>query len=346
MRTIRFADGLPMYQGGRRFHAIAREETPSRPSEGTSQMDAPDQKRGHVTNTVQLDRNTANMGRFMTPYRQLLQVRKLLWEGKSISRADGTGREIEKLRSINNKVAAYKFASNHSVDHVAYKVYGDVRAVEPDRLPPQFVLKPVIGHSSACVFILSRLSGGGYRCDMTKQIFKDFAAVVSAFELEAAAKREHNVRGAEVLIEETVPDGQGFSVPLDYKVYAFLTGAPILMQRYAPRHLHPKDWSFAFYDPQGNDLGQIRSNSPRSPLIELKPPNNLSELFSVATRLVEAASVSFVRVDLYSTNVGVKFGEFTPVPNDAKEFFTDEYEKILGRHWSDSLEALRISYRV
>ena len=78
----------------------------------------------------------------------------------------------------------------------------------------------------------------------------------------------------------------------------------------------------------------------------MKPPNNLSELFSVATRLVAAANVSFVRVDLYSTNAGVKFGEFTPVPNNAKESFTDEYENILGRYWSDSLEALRISYQV
>jgi hypothetical protein len=282
----------------------------------------------------------------MTPYRQLLHARKLLWDSNSITRADGAGREIERLRPIDNKVTAYKFASNHSVDHAAYEVYDDIRAVEPDKLPPEFVLKPVIGHSSACVFVLSRLSGGRYRCDMTNQVFKDFAAVVGAFEREAAAKRGHNVRGAEVLIEETVQDGQGFSVPLDYKVYAFLTGAPILMQRYAPRHLHPKDWSFAFYDPGGNNLGQIRSNSPRSQLIEMKPPNNLSELFSVANRLVAAANVSFVRVDLYSTNAEVKFGEFTPVPNDAKEFFTDEYENTLGRYWSDSLEALRISYQI
>ena len=222
-------------------------------------------------------------------------------------------------------------------------MYPNIRLVPAENLAPDFVIKPANGHSSAGVFVLSALPTGAYRCHMTEQIFASFAEVVSAFESEFARK-PHSIRGCEVLVEELVRDSQGFAVPLDYKVYSFLTGAPIVMQRYAPRYLPKSKWAFAFYDEQGNDLGPIRASTARNPQITLNPPHNLDEMFWISRKLVQAAHVSFMRVDLYSTKAGIKFGEFTAIPNAAKEYFVDDYERILGNYWSDSLKILGISY--
>ena len=178
---------------------------------------------------------------------------------------------------------------------------------------------------------------------MTGQTYPSEAEIIARFHQERA-RNGKNIRSGNVLLEAYVEDSFGFEVPLDYKVYAFRTGAPIVMQRHAPRHLPKSEWAFAFYDRQGRELGMIRNDTATNPAIQLRPPENLDDLFAVAQNLVKVAEVSFMRVDLYSTPRGVCFGEFTPVPNLAKESFNGVYEDVLARHWRDSLEELGISY--
>ena len=58
----RLGDRFPMYQGDKLCHAMPREEKSSRPSEGNSQTDSPDQEQAHVTTTYQFEEKERNKG--------------------------------------------------------------------------------------------------------------------------------------------------------------------------------------------------------------------------------------------------------------------------------------------
>jgi hypothetical protein len=51
-----------MYHGDKLCHAMPREEKSSRPSEGNSQTDSPDQEQAHVTTTYQFEEKERNKG--------------------------------------------------------------------------------------------------------------------------------------------------------------------------------------------------------------------------------------------------------------------------------------------
>jgi hypothetical protein len=251
--------------------------------------------------------------------------------------------ELIQLRRINTKTTATSFAKSAGFCTVDSTEHPSIESAMKAAATPRFVIKPSVGHSSAGVFLLERLPDGALRCAMTGQTYPSEAEIIARFHRERA-RNGRNIRSGNVLLETYVEDSFGFEVPLDYKVYAFRTGAPIVMQRHAPRHLPKSAWAFAFYDRRGRDLGMIRNDTTTNPAIHLKPPENLDDLFAVAQSLVKAAGVSFMRVDLYSTPRDIVFGEFTPVPNLAKESFNSGYEEVLFRHWRDSLEELGISY--
>jgi hypothetical protein len=126
--------------------------------------------------------------------------------------------------------------------------------------------------------------------------------------------------------------------------YAFATGTPVVMQRYAPSYLAKDQWAFEFYDAKGLALGLIRERITSNPDIKLTPPQNLPAILRTAQNMVHQIQVSFARIDLYATRKRVVFGEFTPLPNIGKETFLPAFDQLLGQYWSDSLDQLGISY--
>jgi hypothetical protein len=278
-------------------------------------------------------------------YSHLLQRRTMMWatEANKTRFSTATQEEFQTLIWINRKHQGYAFATDCGVACVPHQVFDDIDAALVGPLPDRFVIKPLAGHNSAGVYLLETRADGTFFCHMTNQSFASLAALAADYKSKLARSGK-NKMSPEILREDYVTDSLGFDVPLDYKVYGFYTGAVIVMQRYAPIHLPHDNWTFAFYDRAGTDLGLIRWNTETKPTVQMSLPDNFADLISATDRLVQQARVSFVRTDLFSTPQGVVFGEFTPVPNAGKESFTPEYETILGRHWAESLEALGLSY--
>ena len=252
-------------------------------------------------------------------------------------------REGETLKAINKKDQGYAFVGEQGVECVNYHVYDSIADAMSGFLPGIFVIKPLHGHSSYGVYILKKRPNGSFFCRMHNRVYQDREKVIADYERRLARSKNYTM-SKQVILEEYVRDSFGYDVPLDYKVYGFQGGSPIVMQRYAPMHLPKDKWAFEFYDDKGNKLGQIRERVKSNPEITLEAPKNFARLIEISNRLMKASQVSFVRVDLYSAPKRVIFGEFTPIPNAGKETYIPEFDRLLGKYWAESLETLGIDY--
>lgn len=278
-------------------------------------------------------------------YNTLLQARKTLWNRYAhlTDLSNPITREVQTLKEINKKDLGYVFAQKHGVPCVNHHVYASVAEAMAYFVPNICVIKPLHGHSSYGVYLLKKRPNGSYFCRMHNRVYKDRAAVVEDYERRLARSRNFTM-SKEVILEEYVRDSFGYDVPLDYKVYGFQGGSPIVMQRYAPMHLPKDKWAFEFYDDKGQKLGLIRERIKSNPEIELQAPKNFEALISASNRLMQNMDVSFMRVDLYAAPKRVIFGEFTPLPNAGKETYVPEFDRLLGQYWMESLEKLGIDY--
>ena len=282
----------------------------------------------------------------MTPsYNHLLQARKTLWNQFSHLKnlPPAVQQEGEALVHINQKNNAYDFVAKNGVEVVNHHVYPSIADALSGFLPHSFVIKPLYGHSSYGVSLLKKRRDGSLFCRMRQRSYKSRDALVQDYE-RRLAKAKPFAMSKQVILEEYIRDEFGFDVPLDYKVYGFQGGSPIVMQRYAPSHLPKDKWAFQFYGAQGQPLGLIRENIKSNPEISLKRPKNFARLIEISDHLMRAAKVSFLRVDLYTAPKRVVFGEFTPLPNAGKEIYVPEFDQLLGQYWQDSLNQLGIDY--
>ena len=128
-----------------------------------------------------------------------------------------------------------------------------------------------------------------------------------------------------VLVEEFLEyDGDW---PLDYRIWCF-DGKPEVIQ--VDNHGHNIN---PFYDLNWNrlalhyrDLGITQ---------EIERPVNLGEMLSVAARLSEG--LDFVRVDIYSIDGKIYFGEMTFMPAAGSfRLMPEDWENRLGKKWKYS----------
>ena len=69
--------------------------------------------------------------------------------------------------------------------------------------------------------------------------------------------------------------------------------------------------------------------SPNDKTVEIKRPNQLEKMLDLARKL--SANMIFVRVDFYSINDEIYFGEFTFHPGGGNiNFVPQKYDKIVG----------------
>lgn len=277
-------------------------------------------------------------------YKNYLNRRKIYWQARTRTQGDALQGEMQMLLQINNKIRGTEWVRDLGLATVEYDTYPNIAQALEETTREKFVIKPEIGHSSTGVYLLTRDGKGGYDCSMTGQNFASDAALETCYDRLRAGQARGDRITERVIVEDLLEDSFGFDVPLDYKVYAFATGTPLVMQRYAPKRTPQSKWSFAFYDEAGRDLGPVRLRTAGNQGEQLKAPDCLDDIFAQARQLVKAAGVSFMRVDLYATPKGPVFGEFTPVPNNAKEEFIPEYDALLGQFWADSLKELGIDY--
>lgn len=126
-----------------------------------------------------------------------------------------------------------------------------------------------------------------------------------------------------IVVEKLLLTDEG-KVPEDYKFFCFDGKVKIIQvstDRFGDRKL-------TYLDTEWNIL-PFRSQECEIKM-DVKKPQNLVELISTAERL--SKDFDFVRVDLYSLNNEVYFGELTFTPYAGfNKYYPEEFDEILGR---------------
>lgn len=132
-----------------------------------------------------------------------------------------------------------------------------------------------------------------------------------------------------IIVEEFIRDDEG--KPLhEFKFYCF-GGVPTFISVIHDRYTNFKQ---NVYDIQWNKLplkfkGQnFEWESPK--------PHNIDQMYAIAQKL--SNGLDFVRIDLYSDNTKVLFGEMTNYPDNGRKIFDPvEYDLIYGKKWAAHL---------
>jgi hypothetical protein len=127
-----------------------------------------------------------------------------------------------------------------------------------------------------------------------------------------------------LVIEKLLHDEMG-EIPADFKFYIFHGKCRLIhvdLNRF-------KDRSRSIFDPNWNFL-EVTLKFRQGPVV--KKPENFEAMKGLAEKL--GRDFDFVRIDLYTVDGQIYFGEFTHYPGSGMEKFTPEsFDFELGRYW-------------
>lgn len=198
-------------------------------------------------------------------------------------------------------------------------VYDSFSEIDFDKLPNQFVLKCT--HNSGGVIICrdkATLDIPKVKNLMTNWLRKN----------PYWSTREYPYKNVKPrIIAEKYMEETGSEELNDYKFYCF-DGKPVCILVCTNRstkvryyYFSPK-WEFLRWD---KETGKIDNNNP------LERPKNLDVMLKVASDL--SKGLTEVRIDLYSVNNRVYFGEYTFFSNSGLDLdITEECDRILGEY--------------
>lgn len=220
-------------------------------------------------------------------------------------------------RKLSNKYNAREFARMQGC-RVAdlYWKGREVDTIDFDSLPPQYVIRPTIGHSCNMVFLMNNGINLLDKHPCTQRDIKNALSVALSLNPQL-----------EFLIEEFLKSEQEeYRIPDDYKFLAFNgeIASIVLIKR-----LGRKEGFQDFYDENWNPMDELTVIYPSAGYRE--PPACLSEMVAQVKKLSREYGI-FVRVDFYATDKGPVFGEFTPTPS-LGEGFTPYGEELLTYYW-------------
>ena len=214
--------------------------------------------------------------------------------------------------------------------------WNSIKNIDFAILPTKFVLKPQDGASNNGVFLIEK----------RKKLFFDYMRNKEFSEEQFIAEYYDELSrfksiNEPVMIEECLNDeNPNNKIPFDYKFYCFFGQVIAIMQRNVNGGRQPTDWRYKYYDSNWNNLGIIHKSVTYDN--DLKPPKHAAELIAVAERISAWIPIPFVRIDLYSTDKGVAFGEFTFHPGTYKNY-TLEWDQKLGQAYEDSERRIKES---
>jgi hypothetical protein len=275
-------------------------------------------------------------------YRRL--VGKRLYEKLEFRRHLAYWPNLENPRTFNEKICARKFrpfpnavifADKLAVrDFVISRVGREFLAtafyagdcpteVDYEGLPQQFVLKGTHGSGPNLRMLIRNKSL------LSRQKFVSLASQI----LRRRCGPEVNEWWYEqitprILIEEMLLNDGG-SIPADFKFYVF-DGVAHYVQVIDGRHDAPRS---GFYNREW--LPQPFTRELFGSPLHVEQPPNFAQMLEVAEAL--ASGLDFVRVDLYSVNRRITFGEITLAPGAGWIPFRPAiYDDLLGRCWSNA----------
>jgi hypothetical protein len=214
--------------------------------------------------------------------------------------------------------------AGHEVPQV-YGTYSSLDAIPPfEQLPRNFVLKPTHGWSAAGVFLMR----DGVDWFTKRRLSRDeLIHAARAF----AGPGQQAIAGPWIA-EELLVDVDDPARPApDYKFYCFGPKMVALQvtRRNSLRDTENPNW---FFDQDWRHLPfRLKWNlyPERAPLA--KPPffDDMLAMVSDVGRRLDI----FIRIDMYATDRGPVFGEFTGYPGSGMNF-TPRVNAWLGSHWT------------
>lgn len=222
---------------------------------------------------------------------------------------------------IVDKFEVRKFIEEKLGEDILIPLLGhweDVESIEWDKLPNQFVLKAT--HDSGGVVICK---------DKTTFDFEE-----AKIKLNDYLSRNYYLAGREwpykhvkprIIAEKYMVDESGYELK-DYKFFCF-NGEPKLLQVDFDREEgHVKN----LYDLEWNLL-DFEYNVPNNPDKHIEKPRKFDEMIENAGKL--SSGIPYVRVDFYSINDEIFFGEMTLYPTSGFGKFNPlSYDDLLGSY--------------
>jgi hypothetical protein len=132
-----------------------------------------------------------------------------------------------------------------------------------------------------------------------------------------------------IIVEELILDKKG-GIPNDYKFFCFNNKVCFIQvdtSRFSnhARNMYTPDWDLL-------DVGYFDGKVKRAG-VHIDRPKNLAQLIELAEKL--SGPFTFMRIDLYSVDGRIFFGEFTPNPvNGNGRFVPESFDLELGRFWN------------
>jgi hypothetical protein len=197
-------------------------------------------------------------------------------------------------------------------------VTDDATTINLDTLPQSFVLKATHG-SGWNLFVRDK---NVFDWDMALITMKEW--LQSRYYHEWKEWAYIHVK-PQILIEEML-NWQDGRAPADYKIYVF-NGRARLIELHTGRFV---DHRVDHFDENWRELA-VTALAPPSSRVHMKPPH-LDEMLWVAETL--GRPFEFARVDLYSQNGKIYFGEITHYPCGGMNIFQPRaFDKALGALW-------------
>ena len=253
-----------------------------------------------------------------------------------------------KLTQVSDKVEVREYVKNRVGEEFLVDVYGVIEKgtlenFDSSILPKSFVLKA--SHGSGGVIIVTdseryqsdptgmALNGWGrkvirsefFEWDAIKPILNEWLSLNYFYSPGKLPEWCYKNIRPRILIESLLERSAG-RIPEDYKFYMF-GGKCFMIQLDIDRFgKHTID----LFTPNWERLN-VRWNFP-NPEIVWSKPEQLSEMLRVAEVL--SNGFDFIRVDLYITTEGIKFGELTNYPDAGQTPFEPlDFDLWLGSKW-------------
>jgi hypothetical protein len=202
-----------------------------------------------------------------------------------------------------------------------YDVYDKPEEIKYDKLPEKFVLKAT--HASGYNLIVKNKN----KLDQTNatRLLKKWLDINQYYRIgqEWAYK---NVQ-PRIIAEKFIKDDKRESLT-DYKFYCF-NGIVKFMEVHIDRE---ENLRLASYDLNFNKL-PFNKMPPKNRIENpIEKPSNFNKMIELSEKL--ANDFPFVRIDFYSIQNKIIFGEMTFYPSDARrDYVPDEYNKIIGDYF-------------
>lgn len=226
------------------------------------------------------------------------------------------------MQTVANKYTVRDYLKSIGYGHILNDIYGiytNVKDIDFDKLPNQFVLK---GTHGSGFNIIVKDKAKFNRCQAKMMMWSWLKQHI------AWSGREwvYQDMPRHIMIEKYLEDETGEL--RDYKFYCF-NGEPAFMQLEVgrgtennTRNFYDMDWNLM---PFGKEL-------PHNPNLDVPCPRMFSEMKKIARDLCKP--FQYVRVDLYQVGGKVYFGELTFFPaGGAPDFIPAEYDEVVGKMW-------------